>query len=318
MRFDPTPDGVTLFRVNAIGFSVSILAMITAGFWWASKAIGPDASGAVFQGIAAATALSVSVFYLLPAVVPRRMWGYVVAWTQLMLAVTSGTGTLPTIAVLIAFSKSEVLTWFQRKPIGPRPADRASTRAALIAIVGYYTLVSVLPLGFAAAYEPPKRGADVAVEAIQTAPAHIEFTRRGVEKTPLNGRENFTATKLTTGEHWELSDQTGPVAVTVWATYCGSCSRQLRSIGDSPTGLGAGTRHVTVALDCDQKPAKVRQQLGHSGIRSEALCLKDGLDVNVLPTTVFFDSAGRRRATVEGNRSAQALAAIAAAVESAP
>lgn len=319
MQFDPTPNGVTLFRVNALGFGASMLAMFGAMFWWIGMST-PSIYGepiviGIFGGIAAFTA----AMYVLPALAPRRSWGYVLGWIQIALCATSGTGTLPTIPVLIEFAKGEVRDWFDRRPIDPRKLSPAATRAKIVALVGYYTVVSVLPFAAVAWIGPLEDGntANVATvtEAVAQQASHAELRRGELKLTALSGPQEVRAARLTTGTPWELQSQSAPVALTVWASHCGPCQLQLNALARAGSQPGTTTKHATYALDCEKNLGKVRQKLGQSNISSEALCAVDGLEVDVLPTTVFFDARGQRRATLSGYHSADAIDQVARAVE---
>lgn len=315
MHFDPVPDAVKLYRANAVGFGVSILAMFGAIWWWMVKSAPMLAAEPFFFGIFGGIGVMTAAFYVLPALIPRRKWGYIIGWIQIGLAMTSGTATLPTIPVLIAWVRNDTKEWFERRPIGPDANSPHSLRAQMIAIIGYYAVVSAIPFGVAALI--PTTGANTTETTDAIATQTVQVRKKGslVTTDALDGPETVIARHLITKQEWSLEEQEGPVAVTVWASYCGSCDYQLSEIAEHGAP-GRDTTHVTMALDCEREPQKVRRKLAESNIESPALCLVDGLDVGTLPTTIFFDADGQRRATLSGYQTPRALDSVAVAVES--
>lgn len=320
-NFDPTPDGVTLFRLNAIGFTFSIFAMFGAMYWWMGMSTPLVHESGWFATFFLVLAAFTAGMYALPALVPRRPWGYIVAWIQLAFSLTSVTATLPSLVVLMTFAKDEVKQWFDGKPIG-FVAPSASRPAIVTAIVGWYTLASLAPFGLAYLMKPSIGSPEVAA-AVAGADSHVMADRSGVvEERALESTREVTAYRLTTNEPWRLSEQHQPVAVTVWASYCGACTSQFRAIAENGGQLSPAIKHVTLALDCrtddGDNAAAVRSELAASRIRSEALCATAAteIEVNSLPTTIYFDAQGRQRATLRGYQTFATLRAVANAVES--
>lgn len=316
--FDPTPAAVTYYRINAVGFAISLLAMFAATWCWLVDMSPGVASEPIVVGTFLGMGLGTAVFYLLPAMAPRRNWGYFIAWMQMAFSLTSITATLPTLLVLINFSEGKVKEWFAGKPVGFHGPERAQP-AVLVALVGYYLVISAIPFGIAYAVSPDQTR-DQVVQTVAVGDSHVTYDGWDVIERPLAAPDAVEAELLASEAPWTLAEQDGPVAVTVWATYCGSCSRQLNQIAERDSQVGYNTKHVTLALDCyrdgHDNRDNVRHKLGHTNISSTALCATDDrLDVDVLPTTIFFDASGNRRATLSGSQSAELLHQTAIAVE---
>lgn len=139
---DQTPAVVRTYRINAIGFALSTFAILAGVAWWLDHAFPEEMARetGVFW-VFGATALASGFIYLLPAFVPRKPWGYAVGWVALLLTLVSGSGTLPTLGVLLGFGKPEVKAWFDGDSpdlSNDKPATRMQT-----AIIVYYILVTI-------------------------------------------------------------------------------------------------------------------------------------------------------------------------------
>ena len=303
-----TPSAVRLFRANALGLGISTFTMFAAFLWMLGDAASAEP---IIWVVLGGGGLFASAIHLLPAFVPRKSWGYVIAWTEIAFAIMTGTALLPTIPVIIYFARSEVKAWFDGKRIERDTASPTASRAAMIAIVGYYALMTALPLGLVAWIGQIEPTPSVSITKHLDQTNQVEVRRGKVRQIDhVDPAAELRAKELLTNKEWSLLEQPGATAVTIWATHCRACDRQLKTLADNP--LPADVQQVTLALDCDRDVQRVRQKLSESGIKSQPVCGQ--IDVDVLPTTIFFDSSGQRRVTMHGSQSTNTMHSAARAV----
>jgi len=121
------------------------------------------------------------------------------------------------------------------------------------------------------------------------------------------------------GEPASLSEFVGrPVVLNLWATWCGPCRREM------PTLAAAEREHpgtAFVLVNMGETAAEVGDYLAAAGLDFQQVLLDpesrllQEIGSPGLPTTVFYDASGRRRAVHMGELTAAGLAARLRAIE---
>ena len=95
-----------------------------------------------------------------------------------------------------------------------------------------------------------------------------------------------------------LAEASGqPLLVNLWASWCAPCVKELPTL-DSLSRRKGAPRVIAVAEEMAERPS-VEAFLEQHGIRDlepwrdPKMALSGGLGVQVMPTTIYYDSAGR-------------------------
>jgi thiol-disulfide isomerase/thioredoxin len=150
--------------------------------------------------------------------------------------------------------------------------------------------------------------------------------RRAAESTaigtnePLSGPEvRFSGTDVTTGGVVGLSKLEGrPVVVTVWASWCPACPRQVESLRRF---AASHDETAFLAVDTQEDPEAAKAFLTANDLSLPTVADEDGqiaakLGVRELPTTLFLTSEHRVATTWEGPAGSSRLKAGLAAARS--
>ena len=121
------------------------------------------------------------------------------------------------------------------------------------------------------------------------------------------------------GEVVRLADYADgqPLLVNLWASWCAPCVEELPTLVELSTLESAGIPNV-LTLSQDMAPAaSVRAFLEEQGLgdvepwQDEKMAFSDALPVNVMPTTILYDSEGREVWRYLGDRDWSDAEAIA-------
>jgi thiol-disulfide isomerase/thioredoxin len=136
---------------------------------------------------------------------------------------------------------------------------------------------------------------------------------------PLSGPEvRFSGADVTTGAVVGLGKLEGkPVVVTVWASWCSACPKQVEPLRRF---VAANDRVAVLAVDTQEDPEAARAFLTANDLSLPTIADDDGqiaakLGVRELPTTLFLTSDHRVASMWEGPAGIERLksAALAAA-----
>jgi peroxiredoxin len=124
------------------------------------------------------------------------------------------------------------------------------------------------------------------------------------------------------GDHTELARLAGGrvALVSLWATWCESCAREMDALNRLDAKTAAGKDAVVIGVDVGEEPAAVAEFARKRGLRyaqlvDEDFAFADALGQRRVPTTLVVDRQGRivfRGDALDG-RSLEALRAAIAA-----
>ena len=130
------------------------------------------------------------------------------------------------------------------------------------------------------------------------APAVPAAPTKGVDRSHRGEVAPTAAFRTPDGDDASLADFAGaPLLVNLWATWCAPCVRELPTL-DALEGRGGPLKVIAVSQD-DGEQAKVDAFLGDKKIGRFAayhdrdMALMGALGVQVLPTTILYDSSGK-------------------------
>ncbi len=135
-------------------------------------------------------------------------------------------------------------------------------------------------------------------QANEAAPGEIE---KGVDRSRRGEAVPDTVFKDPDGGDIRLADFKGvPVLVNLWATWCAPCVKELPTLDRLAESHAADGRLGVIAISQDMAPqGSVTAFLdklgtGHLGAyHDDTMALSGALGVQVMPTTILYDSEGR-------------------------
>ena len=153
-------------------------------------------------------------------------------------------------------------------------------------------LISCALLALAACHQAPPAPANESAPAAEAGPV------KGVDRSHKGSPAPSVTFNDPDGGEISLASFKGtPVLVNLWASWCGPCVKELPTL-DALSRKPGAPRIIAVSEDVGERPS-VEAFLESHGVkdleawRDPKMSLTSALAVSVMPTTVYYDSAGR-------------------------
>ena len=153
-------------------------------------------------------------------------------------------------------------------------------------------------------------GALLGVLQIRTSDPATEFTAEG-QPRPVPETQ-LLPTTLSEFEEMLVGLRGKPVAVNIWASWCGPCRAEMPLLQRAAETYGG--KVTIIGVDSRDSPREAREFLKDVGVDYPNVFdatgdIRKALGLRGFPTTYFFDDSGRLVATVVGGISEARLAA---------